>query len=166
VHRQIFSQNLRNGVNRLLFVFIVIMMQFGVIGFGQDDGALRVSYFVSPEYPRLARQAMMSGDVALTVTVDAAGTPKDIVFKAPYALLGEGAKEAVSKWRFNPALPSSTRKGFVFIHYSFSGTPRDCNPSTVVAADLENMRVIVTVDPRPPFDPDAFPATKNPAKRD
>lgn len=152
MHRKIFKQNLKSIANKLFLFSSFVILAFAVSVQGQVEEPLRVSYFISPEYPRLARQAMMSGDVVLTVTVDATGTPKDIVFKAPYPLLGEYAKEAVSKWRFNPVSPPSTRKGFVFIHYSFSGTTRDCDPSTVVAADLENLRVIVTVDPRRPSD--------------
>jgi len=125
----------------------------------------RISYFVSPAYPPLARQAMQSGDVTLTVTVDASGKPTDIVVNTPYPLLGGPTKETVSQWRFAPVPPPSTRKCQVFFHFGFSGTPRECNPNTVVAVDLETPRVIVTVDPRPPFAPDVFVAPTNPAKK-
>ena len=99
---------------------------------------------------------MQSGDVVLTVTVDPSGKVTDISVQAPHVLLGESAKRTVSQWRFDSIPPPLPRKGYVFLHYGFSGTPRDCNPATVVAADLEARRVIVTVDPRPPFAPDAF----------
>jgi TonB family protein len=109
---------------------------------------------------------MQSGDVMLTVTVDASGRPTDIAVDTPHPLLGGPTKEAVSKWRFVPVAAPSKRKGYVFFHFGFSGTARECNPSTVVAVDLETPRVIVTVDPRPPFDPDSFAAPTNPAKRE
>jgi TonB family protein len=147
-----FSKNFKSTASRIFLLFTLLILALAVLGLSQDDGPLRVYYFVSPEFPPLARQAMMSGDVMLTVTVDASGKPTDIAAKAPYGLLGGPAKEIVERWRFNPVAPPSTRRGYVFIHYSFSGTTRDCNPRTIVAADLENLRVIVTVDPRLPFD--------------
>ena len=94
--------------------------------------------------------------------MDASGKPTDVAVQAPYALLAGPAKETVLKWRFAPVPLLSSRKGHVFFHFSFSGTPRECNPTTVVAADLEARRVIVTVDPRPPFAPDAFLEPANP----
>lgn len=135
------------------------------LGQAPNEGDLRVIYFVSPEYPPLARQAMQSGDVVLTLTVDASGKPTDVAVQTPYPLLGGPAKETVLKWRFAPVPPPSSRKGHVFLHFGFSGTPRECNPSTVVAADLERRRVIVTVDPLPPFGPDAFTPPETPTKK-
>ena len=147
------------------FVLGCLILVSSARGQTTNDGDLRVTYFVSPEYPRLARQAMQSGDVVLTVTVDASGKPTDVAVQAPYPLLGGPAKETVLKWRFSPVPPPSSRKGHVFFHFSFSGTPRECNPSTIVAADLEGRRVIVTVDPPPPFAPDAFLAPETPTKK-
>ena len=164
---------LRKSFERLNRVTVTISSLFvlgslilvPVRGQTTNDGDLRVTYFVSPEYPRLARQAMQSGDVVLTVTVDASGKPTDVAVQAPHPLLEGPAKETVLKWRFSPVPPPSSRKGHVFFHFSFSGTPRECNPSTVVAADLERRRVIVTVDPLPPFPPDAFQAPETPTKK-
>jgi TonB family protein len=164
MRRPIFKKNFRSTASRVFFLSAPLILVLATLGHSQD-GELRVSYFVSPQYPPLARQAMQSGDVTLTVTVDASGKPTDIAVDAPYTLLGGPAKETVSKWRFVPVPPPSSRKGYVFFHYSFSGTPRECNPSTIVAADLENRRVIITVDPRPPFGPDAFPKTETPSRR-
>src|SRR5262245_41265246 len=77
----------------LLVSFIIVTP---VQGQRISDRALRVSYFVAPEYPPLARQAMQSGDVVLTVTVDPSGKPTDISIQAPHVLLGESAKRTVS----------------------------------------------------------------------
>lgn len=138
-----------------------------LLGLGHSEGGvpedMRVLYFVAPEYPRVARQLMQSGDVVLTVTVDASGKPTDIVVQAPHVILGESAKEMVPKWRFAP--PPSVRKNSVFFHYGFSGTPRECNPSTILTVDLQAPRVTVTVDPLPPFGPDAFPKAKTPGSQ-
>ena len=159
--RKTLKQHIRAASTVVLLGLIVVL---AALGQSTNDGDLRVTYFVSPEYPRLARQAMQSGDVVLTVTVDASGKPTDVAVQAPHALLAGPAKETVLKWRFAPVPPPSSRKGYVFFHFSFSGTPRECNPSTVVTADLQARRVIVTVDPLPPFAPDAFPAPSNPNK--
>ncbi|MEW5980481.1 MAG: hypothetical protein AB1898_32240, partial [Acidobacteriota bacterium] len=76
----------------------------------------------------------------------------EIVFRTPaQELFGGPTKETVSKWRFEPVSAPSRQRGHVFFHFGFSGTPRECNPNTVVAVDLETPRLIVTVDPRPPF---------------
>jgi TonB family protein len=163
MHRAIFTESFRIIAGRL---FIIIPL-FLLAALGQSERGtpedMKISYFVSPEYPPLARQAMQSGDVVLTVTVDTSGRPTDIDVKAPYVLLGESAKQTVSNWRFVP--PSSTSKKHVFFHYGFSATPRECNPRTVVAVDMQDPRLIVTVDPRPPFGSDAFPASASPAKK-
>lgn len=163
--RKTFKWLFRGTLAGSFFVLGSLIVLRAALGQSTTDGNLRVTYFVSPEYPRLARQAMQSGDVVLTVTVDASGKPTDVAVQAPYPLLAGPAKETVLKWRFAPVPPPSSRKGHVFFHFSFSGTPRECDPSTIVAADLEARRVIVTVDPRPPFAPDAFPVPSNPNKR-
>jgi TonB family protein len=115
-------------------------------------GDLRLQHFTSPEYPRLARQAMQSGDVTVNVTVDPSGTVSDLSAKSPYPLLEGPTKEAVRKWRFEPS--SGGRKGTIFFHFGFSATVRDCNPTTSVAIDLRIPRFILTVDPRPEFEGD------------
>lgn len=165
MRRAIFRKSFKRIANKLFFVFAPVVVVLLAVGHSQSrvPEDMRVSYFVSPEYPRVARQLMQSGDVALTVTVDTSGRPTEIVVKTPHVLLGESAKQTVSKWLFVP--PSSTSRKHVFFHYGFSGTPRDCNPSTIVTVDLQAPRVTVTVDPLPPFGPDAFPASTNPAKR-
>ena len=166
MHRSIFRQSLKNTVARISLISVLLILLLGALGRSQNvQEGLEVRYFVSPEYPRLARQAMMSGDVVLTVTVDASGKPTDVSVKGPYALLEEGAKATVSKWRFNAVTPHFTRKRHVFIHYSFSGNARDCDPSTIVAADLESLRIIVTVDPLLPFQGDSDSPQKHPDKK-
>lgn len=160
-----FKKSYESTVSRIFFLFALLILVFATLGHSQGDEALRISYFVAPEYPPLARQAMMSGDVMLTVIVDASGKPSDISVDAPYGLLGGPAKETVAKWRFNPVPPPSTRRGYVFIHYSFSGIARDCNPTTTIAADMEKLRIIVTVDPRLPFEGDSIPAEGNSKKK-
>ena len=168
MHNPAFGKSFKNIATRLFLVSLSVGGTLAAPGYEKSEitGRLRITYFVAPGYPPLARQAMQSGDVTLTVTVDASGRPTDIAVDTPHPLLGGPTKEAVSKWRFVPVASPFKRKGYVFFHFGFSGTARECDPSTVVAVDLETPRLIVTVDPRPPFGPDALPAPTDPGKRE
>ena len=83
-------------------------------GGGSGGGAYRIGGDVSapilvskvePEYSEEARKAKYSGEVLLSIVVDAAGTPRDIHVIRPLGLgLDEKAIEAVRKWRFRPGL--------------------------------------------------------------
>ncbi len=61
---------------------------------------------VAPRYPRLARRRGLQGRVVLTLEVSAGGTPqKTTVAKSSgVKMLDDAAREAVSRWRFEPAL--------------------------------------------------------------
>ena len=62
-------------------------------------------YKVEPEYSEEARKAKFSGSVLLSVVIDANGNTRDIKVIRPLGLgLDEKAIEAVSKWRFRPAM--------------------------------------------------------------
>lgn len=62
-------------------------------------------YKIEPEYSEEARKAKFSGTVLLSVVIDANGTTRDIHVTRPLGLgLDEKAIEAVSKWRFRPAM--------------------------------------------------------------
>lgn len=83
-------------------------------GGGSGGGAYRIGGDVSapvlvskvePEYSEEARKAKYSGEVLLSIVVDASGTPRDIHIVRPLGLgLDEKAIEAVAKWRFRPGL--------------------------------------------------------------
>jgi len=62
-------------------------------------------YKIEPEYSEEARKAKYSGTVLLSVIIDANGNTRDIHVIRPLGLgLDEKAIEAVSKWRFRPAM--------------------------------------------------------------
>jgi periplasmic protein TonB len=83
-------------------------------GGGSGGGAYRIGGEVSapvlvskvePEYSEEARKAKYSGEVLLSIVVDANGTPRDIHVVRPLGLgLDEKAIEAVMKWRFRPGI--------------------------------------------------------------
>ncbi len=65
----------------------------------------RLVYKVEPEYPDEARKARFQGVVVLRVEVDTAGRPHRIQLVQGLGLgTDERAQEAVSKWRFTPAM--------------------------------------------------------------
>jgi TonB family protein len=156
MRRKIFKNNLKSIASKIMILITLLTLLITGLGLSEAEISeeLRFSYFVSPEYPRVARQLRQSGDVVLTVTVDKTGRPSEIEVQAPHVLLGESAKAVVSKWRFSPL--SSSHKYPIFFHYGFSGTPRECNASTIVTVDLNAPRITITVDPLPPFGPDAW----------
>jgi periplasmic protein TonB len=83
-------------------------------GGGSGGGAYRIGGEVSapvlvskvePEYSEEARKAKYSGEVLLSIVVDANGNPRDIHIVRPLGLgLDEKAIEAVMKWRFRPGI--------------------------------------------------------------
>jgi periplasmic protein TonB len=83
-------------------------------GGGSGGGAYRIGGEVSapvlvskvePEYSEEARKAKYSGEVLLSIVVDATGVPRDIHVIRPLGLgLDEKAIEAVMKWRFRPGV--------------------------------------------------------------
>jgi TonB family protein len=83
-------------------------------GGGIGGGAYRIGGEVSapvlvnkvePEYSEEARKAKYSGEVLLSIVVDANGLPRDIKVVRPLGLgLDEKAIEAVMKWRFRAGM--------------------------------------------------------------
>jgi protein TonB len=77
----------------------------GVYRIGGDVSQPVLLVKVEPEYSEEARKAKYSGTVLLSIVVDATGMPRDIKVTRPLGLgLDEKAIEAVSKWRFKPAM--------------------------------------------------------------
>jgi TonB family protein len=64
-----------------------------------------VTFAPEPEYSEQARKKKIKGTVLLSLTVTVDGTTRDIkVVKGVGYGLDEKAVEAVSRWKFNPAL--------------------------------------------------------------
>lgn len=77
----------------------------GVYQIGGDVSEPVLLVKVEPEYSEEARKAKYSGTVLLSIIVDKNGMPRDIKVIRPLGLgLDEKAIEAVSKWRFKPAM--------------------------------------------------------------
>lgn len=57
---------------------------------------------VEPEYPRLAKQAGIQGDVVLEALLDKDGRVRNVEVKSGPTMLAESAKDAVSQWVYEP----------------------------------------------------------------
>lgn len=70
----------------------------------EEKPELLQKYYVTPEYPEIARKAGIEGQVVLELVIDTMGFVIDIkVLKSLHELLDESAVRAASKWRFKPA---------------------------------------------------------------
>jgi TonB family protein len=111
---------------------------------------VQIERFVSPSYPPLARQALISGQVTLDVTVNNDGsvkkTSEDL---SAHPLLAQEAKACIAEWKFHAG--SAERRTAVIFYYGFSGTTREINPRTTVTANFTEaaVRVYITTDPAP-----------------
>lgn len=71
----------------------------------QKNRRARLIYHIEPAYPADAREKKIEGAVMLGFTVNHQGTPEGIqVKRSLYPSLDQAAVEAVSKWRFEPAM--------------------------------------------------------------
>jgi TonB family protein len=62
-----------------------------------------------PEYTEAARKKGISGDIALSFTIDETGRAKDVEVTAPLGFgLDENAVKTIRKWKFSPATSNGT----------------------------------------------------------
>ena len=59
---------------------------------------------VPPEYPEIARQAGVEGDVTLRVVIGKDGAVEDVVPLSGDPVLARAAMEAIERWRYSPEL--------------------------------------------------------------
>ena len=74
-------------------------------GMGEGNQSLRVVRQVEPTYPSTAKQAEIEGKVTLSFTVNPDGTVSniEIVDANPPRMFDAAAKQAMSRWQFEPA---------------------------------------------------------------
>jgi TonB family protein len=58
---------------------------------------------VPPEYPEIARQLNMEGDVVLDITIDTNGDVTDIDVGSGPVVLRQAAQAAVRHWKYEPS---------------------------------------------------------------
>jgi protein TonB len=99
----------RLGV-RSLMVTVFLAELFGGAALAQDapkkvtrnEGLNAVTSKVSPDYPSIARQLKIVGDVELEVIVTDSGTVEKVNILSGNPVLTRPASEALKKWKFAP----------------------------------------------------------------
>ena len=95
---------------RSLLVAAFLAALFGGAGLAQDapkkvtrnEGLNAVTSKVPPEYPPIARQLKIVGDVELEVLVTESGTVEKVNILSGNPVLTRPASEALKKWKYAP----------------------------------------------------------------
>ncbi|MBL8150197.1 MAG: TonB family protein [Blastocatellia bacterium] len=76
----------------------------------RSEGVIRGNSLVKivPDYPELARQARIQGDVQIELTIDEEGSVKMARIISGHPVLQKTALEAARKWKFNPTVLNGT----------------------------------------------------------
>ncbi|MDA2935214.1 energy transducer TonB, partial [Acidobacteria bacterium AH-259-D05] len=69
-----------------------------------DSQEAKLVHRVEPEYPDVAQQARVQGNVYLQVVVEEQGSVSDVKVIRGYSLLNEAAVNAVRQWKYSPTL--------------------------------------------------------------
>jgi protein TonB len=64
---------------------------------------------IEPEYPAMARQVRLSGQVTLDVLIDTSGNVEKVNVVRGNVLLSNSAASALKKWRFTPFLGAGNK---------------------------------------------------------
>lgn len=80
-----------------------------------------------PDYPDVARQALVSGSVVVRVEIAESGAVRDAVAESGIPLLAQGALLAAKRWKFSPA-QHQTNARLMFVYTLAS--PEECHADT------------------------------------
>jgi len=75
----------------------------GPLPVGGEVQPARLVHAMLPSYPQIARTNRVAGDVTLDALVDQTGTVKDVKVITGPLLLREAAKDALRRWKYEPA---------------------------------------------------------------
>ena len=90
----------------LAFMLLVscIVLVGAVFGSAQDaEAGRKLVSKVPPQYPAMAREMRISGNVRLEAVVAPDGKVKSMDIKGGHPILVQAAEDAVSKWKWEPA---------------------------------------------------------------
>ncbi len=85
---------------------LALMMALAMPGSAAEARAVKSK--APPIYPEIARRMRISGEVKLSVTVNAEGNVTDVQPISGNRALTEAAEEAVRKWRFESGAGATT----------------------------------------------------------
>lgn len=75
----------------------------GPLPVGGEVQPARLVHAMLPSYPQIARANRVAGEVTLDALVDETGTVKDVKVITGPPLLREAAKDALRRWKYEPA---------------------------------------------------------------
>jgi TonB family protein len=73
-----------------------------VIQVSEQELRAAASRKIEPEYPAVARQIHLTGDVDIEVSIDASGTVESATVERGNTLLAGPSLQAIKKWKFSP----------------------------------------------------------------
>jgi TonB family protein len=111
----------------------------------QEGSTLCVLHTESLEYPRLAWQARIEGEVRVRVHVGADGKVASAVSNSGHKLLRQAAEENVRKWIFSPKCERDIE---VLYQFRLEAPEVDLRPVTRVTFDLPDRVLVVANLPR------------------
>ena len=96
----------RSGTRLLQVTTLALMVALAIPASAADSRTVKSK--TSPIYLEIAKRMRITGEVKLSVTVDAEGKVTDVQPISGNHTLSEAASEAVRKWRFEPGAGVST----------------------------------------------------------
>jgi TonB family protein len=96
----------RAGIRLMQAAALALMVALAMPASAADTRTVKMR--VAPVYPEIAKRMRVTGEVKLTVTVDAEGKVTDVQPISGNRMLSEAAEEAVRKWRFEPGAGATT----------------------------------------------------------
>ncbi len=79
-----------------------LVSEDAMVRIAENDARKAVVKKVEPEYPAMARQVRVSGQVQVDVVIDASGNVESVKVLKGNSLLSSSAVSALKKWKFAP----------------------------------------------------------------
>jgi TonB family protein len=99
----------------------------------------------APTYPPLAKAALISGDVPVEVSIDAAGNVTSARAESGHPLLREASEAAAKRWKFAPAASEPTVRR-VLLTFTYEPYRRRSAPAGISAVFLPPYKVSIVME--------------------
>ncbi len=86
----------------------VVIPQTAVAQTADSTGDRKIKQKVSPQYPDIARHAIISGVVKLEAVIAPSGSVKSVKVIGGHPLLANAAEDALKRWKYEPSSSEST----------------------------------------------------------
>jgi TonB family protein len=91
----------------LLLTLIWVALSAGLQSQASSEGVRKVVARVAPQYPVLARNMNIRGNVKVEILVEPNGTAKSVAIRGGHPILAQAAQDAVRRWKWE-TLPHPT----------------------------------------------------------